>query len=212
MLLDRRIKMPQPGRDAVGEHTFATFCRAVFGRVVGRTADPANGPSARAMFESRYENELFLAEELMARGGALSPEDHAWLTKLIAAYEATSTTAPGDEAAPQIEDPWAVDTRPGIFETQSTVGAVVASESPSSDDDVVSEARKLRQEAAATRAELRSELAMLSRERQRLRRAASDLRQLIGRGLGTRADIDLPLSPAPGGVGDEDEPGPRRQR
>jgi hypothetical protein len=82
------------------------------------------------MFESRYENELFLAEELMARGGALSPEDHAWLTKLIAAYEATSTTAPGDGSCAADRRPVAADTRPGIFETEPTAGAVVASESP----------------------------------------------------------------------------------
>ena len=34
------------------------------------------------MFEERYQDELFLADELMSRGGAISSEEHAWLRKL----------------------------------------------------------------------------------------------------------------------------------
>jgi hypothetical protein len=66
------------------------------------------------MFESRYEDELFMAEQLLSRGGALSPEDHVWLGKLMSAYEASCDAV--DVAAPELPDPWAVDTQADIFE------------------------------------------------------------------------------------------------
>ena len=119
MLLERRIRMPARRRYAAGDRRLATFFRALIDRLFHRPPHAVNAPNSREVFESRYQDELFLAEELMSRGGALSPEDHAWLTKLIDAYEATSL-APCEQASRQIEDPWAADTQPEIFETEAS--------------------------------------------------------------------------------------------
>lgn len=73
------------------------------------------------MFEARYENELFLADGLLSRGGATSPEDHVWLDRLMAAYEASADAA--YDFRQDIPDPWALDTQPEIFGTTPEVRA-----------------------------------------------------------------------------------------
>jgi hypothetical protein len=72
------------------------------------------------VFESRYENELFLANELLSRGGPTLPEDQVWLYRFLAAYESSSDAV--YDPSHDIPDPWAPDTQPEFFEPPRPVG------------------------------------------------------------------------------------------
>jgi hypothetical protein len=140
-------------------------------------------PSARQKFEARYHDELFLADELLSRGGASSPEDHIWLDRLIAAYEAS-----GDaeyDSCQDIPDPWALDTQPEVFE-MTELPARGSSSDPLpddfsfvNDDGPTAQAKKLRGEAARVRRELRPAVAAPRRERERIRRVVGGVWDVI---------------------------------
>ena len=91
------------------------------------------------MFEARYENELFLADELLARGGPALPEDQVWLDRFLAAYESSSEAM--YDPSHGIPDPWGPDTQPEIFEAipelsgPDTSHADVLPQTSSSSDD-----------------------------------------------------------------------------
>jgi hypothetical protein len=89
--------------------------RRSLGRLLRSTPKPVI--SARALFESRYADELFMADQLMSRGGAVVPEDQEWVDKLLTAYEHTSEVADPGISTPSLPDPWAEDTLPQIFES-----------------------------------------------------------------------------------------------
>ena len=93
---------------------------AFVNRLLFRTSTGRSDPllTRRTLFEARYEDELFMAKQLMLRGGAAAPEDQIWVNKLMAAYQATSDVA--YDTAENIGDPWAVDTQAGVFQTAPT--------------------------------------------------------------------------------------------
>lgn len=165
------------------------FVNRLFSR--GSTGPTGDAPSARKIFEARYENELFLADELLSRGGATSPEDHVWLNKLMAAYQASSVAV--YEASEDIPDPWAQDTEPDVLQTTQAhpaSGTTTSDPGPgtgfvSNKEDPIAESRELRQEAARVREHLRPALAALAHEREQIRRAvagARDILRSLGRG------------------------------
>jgi len=150
-------------------------------RLISRVSagQPDAAPNARKIFEARYENELFLADELLSRGGANSPEDHVWLNKLMTAYEASSDAV--YDASENIPDPWAQDTLAEVFETTpADLGADTSTADPparifsvSNDEDPIAQARELRKEAVRVRKHLRPAMAALVHEREQLRRAVT---------------------------------------
>ena len=158
-------------------------------RVSARQPDAA--PTARTRFEARYENELFLADEMLSRGGAASPEDHVWVNRLLTAYEAASDSV--YDPSHEIPDPWAEDTQAEVFETEPELPATDAGQLdiepetlPSSDaDDPIAQARELREEAARVRKELRPALAALAHEREQVWRAVRGMRDML-RNIGRR--------------------------
>jgi len=161
-----------------------------FVRVAARQPDAA--PSARTMFEARYENELYLADELLSRGGAASPEDHVWVNRLLAAYEASADAV--YDPSHEIPDPWAEDTQAEVFENMPDLSAAdtappdtgpEASSSLSDEVDPIAQARELREEAARVRRELRPALAALAHEREQIWRAVRGMRDML-RHLGRR--------------------------
>jgi hypothetical protein len=134
------------------------------------------------MFEARYENELFLADELLSRGGASSPEDHVWLDRLMAAYEASADAA--YRSSDDIPDPWALDTQPEVFERSPEVPSTTPDHLPGSfslanEEDPVTQARKLREEAARIRKSLGPALAALAHEREQMRRAVGGVVEVL---------------------------------
>jgi len=135
----------------------------------------------RSVFEARYENELFLADELLSRGGPSLPEDQVWLDRFLAAYESSSEAM--YDPSHDIPDPWAPDTQPEIFEAVPELVGPHASdadalpETVSDDDetDPVAQARELREESSRLRRELRVSVAALGDEREQIRRAIAGL-------------------------------------
>ena len=160
-----------------------------FVRVAARQPDAA--PSARTMFEARYENELFLADELLSRGGAASPEDHVWVNRLLAAYEASADAV--YDPSHEIPDPWAEDTQAEVFENLPDLpaadtgppGPVPEASASNDEDDPIAQSRELREEAARVRGELRPALAALAHEREQIWRAVKGMRDML-RSLGRR--------------------------
>jgi len=138
-------------------------------------ASPGQAPTnGRKMFEARFENELFLADELLSRGGAYLPEDHMWLDKLVAAYEASASAA--YSSSDDIPDPWALDTQPEVFESMQEAKGTAPDQcrgsfSLTAEEDPITQARELREEAARIRKGLRPTLAALAHEREQMRRA-----------------------------------------
>jgi hypothetical protein len=133
------------------------------------------------MFEARYENELFLADELLSRGGASSPEDHIWLDRVMAAYEASTDATYG--TADDIPDPWAPDTQPEVFDSMPEVNNRTLDHLPGVslvlEQDPVTQARELREEAARLRKGLRPALAALAHEREQMRRAVGGVVEVL---------------------------------
>ena len=168
----------------VGDRVHRWFVRVAAG-------EPDAAPSARTMFEARYENELFLADELLSRGGAASPEDHVWVNRLLTAYEASSDAV--YDPSHEIPDPWAEDTQAEVFETGPELPTTDAGDpapaappsSSSDDDDPIAQARELREEAARVRKELRPALAALAHEREQVWRAVKGMRDIL-RNFGRR--------------------------
>jgi len=183
---------------------------------LSRSARNSHAPaSARAIFEERYQDELFLADELMSRGGAISSEDHVWLRKLMTAYEASSLS-PGDAAAADaIPDPWAQETQPGVFGGQGVDHLVDSGGSGGDAHDPIGEARKLREESARSRQSLRSELARLAGEREQLRRALDRMWEFvrdrpIGVWLRPRANVEPSDADDADTTSGQDQPKSRR--
>ena len=96
-----------------------------------------------------------MAEQLMSRGGAVSPEDHAWVNKLLAAYHDTSEVADDASSNHGLPDPWAEDTQPEVFQAPQAINVSAdATEEPKAEDSV-EEAQRLRAEARTIRDEFR---------------------------------------------------------
>jgi hypothetical protein len=114
-----------------------------------------------------------MAEQLMSRGGALFPQDHQWVNKLMAAYD-DADQIPDGTFTPSLADPWAEDTRPIAFEPLLTEAESAFSEAdPSlapSEAHPAMEARRLRDEARSLRARLQPVLRRSVLVRQEARR------------------------------------------
>jgi hypothetical protein len=151
------------------------------------TSRPEAAPNVRSVFEARYENELFLADELLSGGGPASPEDHVWLDRVLAAYAASSDAA--YDPSREIPDPWAPDTQAEIFEPMPELpgpetgraDALPRTLSSGDDEDPITQARELREEAARVRKELQPAVAALAHQRGQLHRSVSGLREVLRR-------------------------------
>ena len=105
---------------------------------------------------ARYADELFMADQLLSQGGATTPEDHAWVNKLYAAYRDSAHAAEVARETPGLPDPWAQDTQPLIFE--APVRKVVSLDAGLAMPDAVREAHELREEARGIRAEFQRQV------------------------------------------------------
>ena len=93
-----------------------------------------------------------MAEQLLSQGGATTPEDHAWVNKLYAAYRASALAAEAARHTAGVPDPWAQDTQPLIFEAPSATTLSLAM------PDAVRQAHELREEARAIREDFRRQV------------------------------------------------------
>ena len=158
--------------------------RRWLGAKVAREPEPAR--SVRTAFEERYVHELFLADQLLSRGGPALPEDRVWLDRLLSAYEAASHAA--YDPSRDLPDPWAMDTQPEVFENEPEPFTYARSQevnrpsiafSASEETDAIVRARALREQASRARKELRPALAALVQERERIRRTVEAAREML---------------------------------